>query len=226
MLKHKDTIRIITCLVGFLLLVWGCGDNKSQTQQPTKVVSKKIAVQPQADTGTVKAPAKAAKITAPVAPKADQEVSGEEDPAVPATPALVQESILAKAATGYDPKGRIDPFVPLIKEEQPKAKAVTEAAKTVERKKRQPTTPLEKIDLTQLSLKAIVRSADGNKALVEEASGKGYIISKGTYIGVNQGTVIDIQKDRVIVEEEVESIQGDVTLKTRELRLPKPSGEE
>ena len=58
---------IITCLVGFLLLVWGCGDNKSQTQQPTKVVSKKIAVQPQADTGTVKAPAKAAKITAPVA---------------------------------------------------------------------------------------------------------------------------------------------------------------
>ena len=80
--------------------------------------------------------------------------------------------------------------------------------------------------MRQLSLKAIVRSAQGNKALVEEASGKGYIISRGTFIGVNQGTVIDIQKDRVIVEEEIENIQGDVTLETRELRLPKPSGEE
>ena len=66
----------------------------------------------------------------------------------------------------------------------------------------------------------------GNKALVEESSGKGYIITKGTYIGVNQGTVIEIQKDRIVVEEEVENIQGEITVKTRELRLPKPPGEE
>ena len=223
MLKYLDKIRIITCLTCFLLLVYGCGDNKSETQQPKKVVSKKISVQPEAGKETSKAPATVAQTTGPAAPVSGQ---GTETGEIPAAPALVQDSILAKAATGYDPKGKIDPFVPLIKEEKPKIKAAVAAAKKAERKKRKPTTPLERIDLTQLSLKAIIRAADGNKALVEEASGKGYIITKGTYIGVNQGTVIDIQKDRVIVEEEVESIQGDITLKTREMRLPKPSGEE
>jgi len=89
-----------------------------------------------------------------------------------------------------------------------------------------PTTPLERIELSQLRLRAVVRSASGNKALVEEASGKGYIITKGTFIGVNQGTVIEIQKDKIVVEEEIEDIQGEITVKKRELRLPKPPGEE
>ncbi|MCG6911112.1 MAG: pilus assembly protein PilP [Deltaproteobacteria bacterium] len=226
MLKHKDKIRVITCLICFLLFVCGCGDKKSDVQQSSSVVSKKIAVQQQTSGEIPKAPAKAAETIAPVKPDAGQNAEGSDEPSIPATPDLVQENILAKAATGYDPKGKIDPFVPLIREEAPKKKNAVEASKTLERKKRKPTTPLERIDLSQLSLRAIIRSAEGNKALVEEASGKGYIITKGTYIGVNQGTVIDIQKDRVVVEEEVESIQGDVTLKTRELRLPKPSGEE
>lgn len=223
MFKHTNKIRNITCLLCFLLLVYGCADKKGEPQPAKKIVSKKISVQ-QAETETKQVPTAGAKASDPAAGEAQQVDS---DLGIAPAPELSQDNILAKAAIGYDPKGKIDPFVPLIKEEEKKKDGgATLAASSAARKKRNPTTPLERIELSQLSLKAIIRSAQGNKALVEETSGKGYIIKRGTYIGVNQGTVVDIQKDRVIVEEEVESIQGDVTIKTRELRLPKPSGEE
>jgi type IV pilus assembly protein PilP len=94
------------------------------------------------------------------------------------------------------------------------------------RKKRVPQTPLEKIELNQLRLRAIILAPSGNRALVEESSGKGYILTTGTYIGRNQGTVTKILKDKVIVEETLESIQGDITTQETELKLPKPPGEE
>jgi len=75
-------------------------------------------------------------------------------------------------------------------------------------------------------LVAIMRAPSGNKALVEEASGKGYIVTKGTYLGINSGRVIKVLKDRIIIEEEVESIVGKSTIQERELKLQKPLGEE
>lgn len=228
MFKHTYKIRNITCLLCFLsLLVYGCADKKSEPKQAKKVVSKKISVQ-KTGTEAKQAPMAIAEAPAPATPKASDGKGTDDDVLIPSAPELSQDNILAKAAIGYDSKGKIDPFIPLIKAELKKAGGGTTvaAANKTDRKKRKPTTPLERIELSQLSLRAIVRSAQGNKALVEETSGKGYVVTKGTFIGVNQGTVIDIQKDRVIVEEEVESLQGDITLKTRELRLPKPSGEE
>ena len=93
------------------------------------------------------------------------------------------------------------------------------------RKKRIPQTPLEKLDLGQLKLVGIIQSAKKNKALVEEASGKGYIISKGTYIGTQAGRVKKINKDRVVIEEEIEDITGKIVLHEKELKLQKPAGE-
>ncbi len=131
---------------------------------------------------------------------------------------------IAKVESGttpvYNPHGRIDPFIPLFKEEGP----LTGAEK--EKKGRIPRTPLEMIDLGQLKLVAVMRAPSGNKALVEEASGKGYIVAKGTYLGVNSGRVVKILKDRIIIEEEVESIVGKSTIQERELKLQKPLGEE
>ena len=85
---------------------------------------------------------------------------------------------------------------------------------------------LGRIDLSELELKAILRTDVGNKALVEESSGKGYIIKKGTYIGTRSGIVVAILKDRVIVEEEIEDALGKVTIQEKELKLQKPLGEE
>jgi type IV pilus assembly protein PilP len=135
-------------------------------------------------------------------------------------PAAEIAKIQSEIIPVYNPQGRIDPFIPLFKDEGPLSGAEKE------RKGRIPRTPLEMIDLGQLKLVAVMRAPSGNKALVEEASGKGYIVAKGTYLGINSGRVVKVLKDRIIIEEEVESIVGKSTIQERELKLQKPLGEE
>ena len=118
----------------------------------------------------------------------------------------------------YDAKDKIDPFEPLFKEKPVIAKKKIN-------KKRIPRTPLERIDLSQLKLVGIIMAASGNRALVEESSGKGYVIKKGTYIGINSGKVVKIKKEKVVVEEEFEDVFGKTKLRQREIKLPKPPGE-
>jgi len=132
-------------------------------------------------------------------------------------------SIVDRAKDGdplpYNPLGKIDPFEPLFKDEPELAPSESK------REKRIPRTPLEKIDLGQLKLVGVILASSGNRALVQEASGKGYIIKEGTYIGVNSGKVTEIKNDRVIVEEEIEDVVGKPTIRNKELVLPKPPGE-
>ena len=73
-----------------------------------------------------------------------------------------------------------------------------------------------------MRLVAIVVSATGNKALVEDPSGKGYIIAPGTYVGKKFGRVKKILKDRVLIEEEVEDLfSGKIKPKIVQLKLKK-----
>jgi type IV pilus assembly protein PilP len=118
----------------------------------------------------------------------------------------------------YNPSGKIDPFEPLFKE-----KPVL--AKDSKKIKRTPRTPLERIDLSQLKLVGIILASSGNRALVEESSGKGYVIKKGTYIGTNGGIIVQIEKEVVTVEEKFEDYSGKIQSRNRELKLPKPPGE-
>jgi len=109
-----------------------------------------------------------------------------------------------------------DPFEPLFNGKH---------GRTVVKKKRAkrtPRTPLEKLDLSQLKLVGITLSDRGNTALVEDASGKGYILKEGTYIGTNAGKVIQVLKDRFIVKEEIEDVHGNIILRIREIKLHKP----
>lgn len=131
---------------------------------------------------------------------------------------LVQASL--KIASSYDPTGRFDPFEPLFKEkpEEPKPSG---GKKPSNREKG----PLEKVALSQLKVTAIIRASSGNRALVADASGKGYVVRKGTYIGLNEGQVIAIEKDRIVIEEQVENLLGELTIKNAELKLQKPAGE-
>ncbi len=134
------------------------------------------------------------------------------------------EKLIADAAGSYSPAGKVDPFLPLF-EEKPAAPEESADAVKQKKKRRMPLTPLERVDLSQLKLVGIIQAPSGNKALVEEASGKGYIIKKGTFIGIHAGRVLEIQKDRVVVEEEVENVLGQFTLEKKELKLQKPPGE-
>ena len=120
----------------------------------------------------------------------------------------------------YNAEGKLDPFKPLIRE-----KPVATPGKRRKAGPRRLLTPLEKLDLSQLKLVAILRAPSGNKALVEEDSGKGYVVKKGTYIGTNAGRVIDILPNKIIVEEEVEDIYGKISVRKKEIEL-KPPGEE
>jgi len=147
-----------------------------------------------------------------------------------AKPSLYEEPAIREAvpepekklAYAYDPKGKLDPFQPIFVTQPREA---TKAAKRV-RDRKLPRTPLQKIDVSQLKVSGIIIDPTGNKALAEDPSGKGYVITKGTYVGSNFGRVKKILKDRIIVEEEVEdAFTGQMTLQPVELRLQKKFGE-
>ncbi|MBW2020863.1 MAG: pilus assembly protein PilP [Deltaproteobacteria bacterium] len=128
----------------------------------------------------------------------------------------------AKVAYFYDPKGKIDPFKP------PSTSKVelSDRAKEKMRGQKLPLTPLQKVDLSQLKLVGIIVFPAGNKALVEDPSGKGYVVTQGTYVGTNFGRVKKILHDRVIVEEEVEDfLTGEIKSQTTELKLQKKVGD-
>lgn len=228
-------------------------DDELLTQKPKKVIDKAVVQPPSKEPkAVVQPPSKEPKVVVQPPPK-EPKVSLTEKPKAPEKPevkvtdvakppsvipetgkavtdkksvAALYQTTLEKdsleKAFSYNPIGKIDPFEPLVKEEPV---AASRAMKKKKIKRRIPRTPLEKVDLSQLKLTGIIRAPSGNKAMVEEATGKGYIITKGTYIGIYSGRVIKILNDRVIVKEEIEDGFGSVTIKERELKFQKPTGE-
>lgn len=120
----------------------------------------------------------------------------------------------------YDSKGKIDPFKPLIQE---KPEVPVQAAD--ERPKRI-LTPLEKIELNQLKLVAVINMENRSIAMVEEASGKGYEVKVGTYMGKNQGKVSEIKTSSILVKELVRDYKGKLNERITEIKLNKSDDEE
>lgn len=109
-----------------------------------------------------------------------------------------------EAEYSYNPAGKPDPFKPFIQ-------------LTSRGGSRTALTPLQKFDISQLKLVAIISTSDGNIALVEDATGKGYFLKKGTWVGRNDGKVTKILKDTVIIQEVYQDIFGQT--KTSEISL-------
>ncbi len=194
-------------LGGLLILLSGC--DKEKPAPPKQVVSQKISA------GT------SSKVKSAAAMKPAKTKVTKNNTLGQSSSSLLETT--RRMAATYDPKGRFDPFEPLFKDEKVQAQPVV--SKSRKRKRRIPQTPLERISLAQLKVSAIIRSPRGNRALVEDATGKGYVIRKGTYIGLNAGKVVAILKDKVIIEEETENLLGEFTIQKRELKLQKPAGE-
>jgi len=158
----------------------------------------------------------------PAAPEVAAEVAAEAAPEVTVDMEEVAAEPEEQLAYTYDPQGKIDPFRSVFVT-QPR-QAMRASSKARERK--MPLTPLQKLGVSQLKVVGIIISPTGNKALVEDPSGKGYVITIGTYVGSNFGRVTRILKDRIIVEEEVEDFfTGKMKLQPIELRLQKKFGE-
>ena len=118
----------------------------------------------------------------------------------------------------YDPKGKPDPFKPLIVErpEVPLSKKVAE--KVIEEVSKT-ATPLEKMELNQLKLVAIIWNIRNPRAMVEDGTGKGYIISSGTPLGKNKGKVTQVTAAGVFVSEQYETSSGKVDTRVVTLKL-------
>ncbi len=79
--------------------------------------------------------------------------------------------------------------------------------------------PLEQFDLGQLDLVAVVWRTNNAKALVMDPSGQSYIVGSGTRIGKNEGQVIRIGDNTMVVKETYVDHLGNKSTKDIEMRI-------
>jgi type IV pilus assembly protein PilP len=184
---------------------------KSSGKPAVQSISKKPAIRPKSDITVIKQAVKKS-----VQPEGGTRVADQKSQ--PSKSVTVASLLPGGVQPMYNPTGKIDPFEPLFREK-------ATMARKRKKIKREPRTPLERIDLSQLKLVGIILASSGNRALVEESSGKGYVVKSGTYIGINGGKITKIDKEQVTVEEQFEDVFGKIQTQKRKLKLPKPPGE-
>lgn len=207
--KHFVFIRYIVCIICFFLLLWGC-EKPSEPPLKSRQITKKIII---AKKEVQKATPKPKGIEPADISSSKQKLVAEKSP-------TAKKTIMPEITDLYNLEGKLDPFEPLFKKER-----VSLAVGKKKTKRRTALTPLERVNLSQLTLVGIIRSPSGNRALVQETSGKGYVVKKGTYIGTNSGKIVQILKDTIIIEEESEDIYGKVSITKKPIKLQKPPGE-
>ncbi len=110
----------------------------------------------------------------------------------------------------YDPRGKRDPF-----------RSSFWNRKAMNRKVRG---PLEQYELAQLAVAAIVWETNRPRALVKDPSGEGYIVKEGSRIGKNDGLVIHIGDNLVLVKETYIDFAGEQSTKDVEMRIRRSQG--
>ena len=95
----------------------------------------------------------------------------------------------------YDPTGKRDPFRP------PRSNQTNLAGEA--------RTPLQRYDIGQLRLVAVIYDTQQPRAVVEDGEGLGYIVRLGTPIGPNGGTVRGIERGRVLISEDAVDFYGE-----------------
>lgn len=118
----------------------------------------------------------------------------------------------------FDPEGMVDPFRP-IEAVMPRAPEAEEKPETV------PLTPLQRMTLSQLKLKAVVMAGRNTRAMLEDSAGMGYIIKTGDLVGTREGRVMAIHQDRVEIKEFFKSYTGKKKARISVLRIKPIEGE-
>lgn len=80
-------------------------------------------------------------------------------------------------------------------------------------------TPLEKIELRNLKLIAVMLADSGNRAILRAPNGKEYMVTEGTPIGINSGRVARILNRKIIIEEKFRNAAGVLRKVNRELSI-------
>jgi len=114
------------------------------------------------------------------------------DAAKAATPKVARkaapEAPAPLAEYHYDPTDKVDPFRSYVRRQ------VTFDPESG-------SSPLERCDITQLTVMGIIWGLEEPRALVRDPTGKGYIVRAGTPIGKNKGRILRIEDNKVVVKE-------------------------
>ncbi len=97
----------------------------------------------------------------------------------------------------YTPVGKRDPFRSLYKNMSGEKE-----------KKNGPIGPLQRYEIDQLKLIAVITGLAQPKAMVTTPDGKGYVVKLGTRIGKNFGRVARIKSGEVVIAEDYRDTNG------------------
>jgi len=121
----------------------------------------------------------------------------------PAAEAVEQQARPAEQPFNYSSAGKADPFRPLI------ADSASKLASAANARDKAFLTPLQKYELKDLKLVAVVVSEDGPTAMLEDPTGYGYVVRTGMLVGPNDGVVERVTQSGIIVREKIYNSLGE-----------------
>lgn len=210
MADKANIIRILAA-VFLICIFFSCNEDsqKKTAKKAPDIVSMKIS-KPNVPQKTKKVP-----VSVPVV-KPDPKKTKME-PVGGAQEKKNQLPVEQKMAAHYSSAGKIDPFRALVQEKPPEPEPGPGPEPGPPRR----LTPLEKVALSQIRLVAVIEMKNQRIAMVQEANGKGYEVSIGTYIGKQRGRITQIKPSSIVVTEPVRDYKGKLSERVRELKLHK-----
>ena len=112
----------------------------------------------------------------------------------------------------YDPTGKRDPFRSFVWDRPDTLQQMADVG------------PLGRFDLSQLEVVAVVWHTGNARALVEDPAGETYIVAEGSAIGKNQGHVMSIDDNAVVVKEIYVDYLGQETTKDVAMTMRRNEG--
>ncbi|KAB2889511.1 MAG: pilus assembly protein PilP [Desulfobulbaceae bacterium] len=152
-------------------------------------------------------------------PSAPAQAAEPQQPAPQATSG--EESKSESVPFEYIQTNRPDPFLPFISEKAT-ARETGDPNEIIE--KNEPLTGMQLFEPGQLSLVGLLETGGEKFAMVQDSTGKGYVIVTGTKIG-RRGVVKTISPNKVLIEETAETRGGKKILTYIDMVLKK-EGEE
>jgi len=113
----------------------------------------------------------------------------------------------------YEPEGRRDPFRSYEWEHMQRELSSSQLSG-----------PLEQYDLAQLELVGVVWDIGRARALVQDPSGMSYVVAAGARMGKNEGLVMRIDDNLVVVRERYVDLYGNESTKDVEMRIRASDG--
>lgn len=123
---------------------------------------------------------------------------------VAGVPVLEGGTVIAPMEYRYDPRGRRDPF-----------RSILVTIQTNRRIGDLP--PLQRVDIVDMKLTAVVWGGLGYSAMIETPDGKSYTVRVGTLLGPNDGVIRKVMTNHLKIQEKATDIFG--VTKTRNVIL-------